>query len=75
MINFIKFELYIILLSILNFFAIKIMLINMIKIEPFRGLYYVRPYQYIIAMLLIIITKIIFDMKFHKIQKRLERKL
>ena len=70
------FLLYIILLAILNFVAIKTMQINADKsIWGDVTLYKVEVFQYIIGIFLIITSKVIFDVKFHKIQKSLERNL
>jgi hypothetical protein len=77
--SFAKFGLNIILLSILNFIAIKIMLINADVLDGLKGygiiLYKVKPFQYAVGIFLIIISKVIFDVEFHKAQKNLGRDL
>ena len=76
MIALIKFFLYVIILYILNFIAIKIMLINVKGGKTLHFEFYaINPFEYITGIIFVAVSKIFFDIKFHKIQKELERNL
>ena len=63
---FTKFILFAVVLFILDFiFFVRPLIV---------GLSYFYAYPYIMGIILIVTSKIMFDIEFHKIQKKLERK-
>ena len=66
MIILMKFLLYMALLYILDF----VLLIEMLIVGVVA-----KPYTYILGIILILISKIIFDIKFHKMQEDLKRNI